>query len=71
MGCSIDHTCVFVQINIMCLLSVFWFYIGFKADPDLASFLNADQDLNEEPNQILTSQKVEYIHEKNTLLYVG
>jgi hypothetical protein len=68
MGCSIDHTCVFVQINIMCLLSVFRLYIGFKADPDLASFLNADQDLNEVLRcEILTSQKAEYIHEKNTL----
>ncbi len=69
-------TFVYLNNKIMCILLVQQLYIGFSADPDPGFYLNADPgrqtnadlDLDEEPNQILTSQKAEYIHEKNTLL---
>jgi hypothetical protein len=52
-----------------------WIRIDFNVDPDPASYLNADPDSgtqtnadqDPDPGPTLPSQKVKFLHEKNTL----
>jgi hypothetical protein len=62
---------------LLCYKPVLWIRIGFNMDPGPAFYLNANPDPDSptnpdpDPGQTLPSQKVEFFHEKYTLLVIG